>query len=56
MGFIKPITERLNTGRKPPASRYADFSGVNHRPDIPDQFRIRDENGQTYVKFGDPAA
>ncbi|HTQ71144.1 MAG TPA: phytanoyl-CoA dioxygenase family protein [Acidocella sp.] len=26
MGFIKSITERLTTGQKPPAIRYADFS------------------------------
>ena len=37
-------------------SLIAHFSGVNHRPDIPDQFRMRDANGQTYVQFGGPAA
>ncbi len=37
-------------------SLIAHFSGVNHRPDILEQFRIRDENDQIYVRFGDPAA
>lgn len=37
-------------------SLIAHFSGVNHRPDILEQYRMRDENGQNYVRFGDPEA
>ncbi|MBU6398442.1 MAG: phytanoyl-CoA dioxygenase family protein [Rhodospirillales bacterium] len=37
-------------------SLIAHYSGVNHRPDIPDQSRFQDENGQIYIKFGDPTA
>ncbi|WP_297491348.1 phytanoyl-CoA dioxygenase family protein [Acidocella sp.] len=33
-------------------SLIAHYSGVNHRPDMGEDYRVKDENGETYVAFG----
>ncbi len=33
-------------------SLIAHYSGINHRPDMHEDYRRRDENGQTYIVFG----
>ena len=33
-------------------SLIAHYSGINHRPDMHEDYRARDENGETYIVFG----
>jgi ectoine hydroxylase-related dioxygenase (phytanoyl-CoA dioxygenase family) len=33
-------------------SLIAHYSGINHRPNMHEDYRRRDDNGQTYIVFG----
>ncbi len=52
--FSAPPPEELPP--LPGRSLIAHFSGVNHRQDMMEAFRIRDENGQLHMRFPGPVS